>query len=121
MHRIEKYHRRAKRKARVRAKIFGTTERPRLTITKSLNNVHVQIVDDEKMITLVAASSLGKETAPGLAEKSKTEQAGLVGEMIARKALEKGIKKVAFDRNGNIYHGRVKALAEAARKAGLEF
>jgi len=121
MQKIGKYRRQAKRKARVRGKIFGTAERPRLTITKSLNNVHAQIVDDEKMITLVAATSLGKDIAPKLAEKSKTERAGVVGEVIAKKALEKGIKKVAFDRNGNVYHGRVKALAEAARKAGLEF
>ena len=110
-----------KRKARVRGKIFGTAERPRLTVTKTLKNIYAQVIDDEKMITLATASTLNKAVAEKSGDKSKTESAGLVGEEIARVAQEKGVKAVAFDRNGNVYHGRVKALAEAARKAGLDF
>ena len=121
MTRIDKKIRRLKRKARVRGKIFGTAERPRLSVTKTLKNIYAQVIDDEKMVTLATASTLSKAVAEKLGEKSKTESAGLVGEAIARIAQEKGIKTVAFDRNGNIYHGRVKALAEAARKAGLDF
>jgi len=117
----DKEKRRLRRKAHVRKRIFGTAERPRLTVAKSLKNIYAQIIDDEKMTTLVAASSTAREVRDKLADKSKVEAAGLVGEEIARRATAAGIKKVAFDRNGNIYHGRVKALAESARKAGLEF
>jgi large subunit ribosomal protein L18 len=110
-----------KRRMRVRRKIFGTSERPRFTVHKSLNNTFAQIVDDEKMITLAAASTLSKDLSEKVAGKNRTEAAGLVGEEIARKAIDKGIKKVAFDRNRYVYHGRVRQLAEAARKTGLEF
>jgi large subunit ribosomal protein L18 len=110
-----------RRKKRVRGRVFGTAERPRLTIFKSLKNIYAQIIDDEKMTTLAAASSMDKETAQKCKGKNKTEAASIVGEAIAKSALGKGIKKVAFDRNRNLYHGRIKALAEAARKAGLEF
>ena len=121
MGKVEKTIRRGRRKARVRGKIFGIAERPRLTVTRSLNNIHAQIIDDEKMITLAAASTLTKEVAAKVADKSKTEAAAAVGEEIAKRALAGGLKKIAFDRNGYLYHGRIKALAEAARKAGLEF
>jgi len=121
MSRIDKNARRMKRKARVRGRIFGTAERPRLTVTKTLSNIYAQVIDDEKMITLAAASTLNKAIKEKIAEKSKTDRAIVVGEEIARLAQEKGVKAVAFDRNGNVYHGRVKALADAARKAGLDF
>jgi large subunit ribosomal protein L18 len=110
-----------KRTARVRGKIHGTAERPRLTVCKSLKGISVQLIDDEKKITLAAASSLMKDIAPKISGKKKTEVAALVGESIAQIAIAKGIKKVAFDRNRFLYHGRIKALAEAARKGGLEF
>ena len=110
-----------KRTARVRGKIHGTAERPRLTVHKSLRGISVQLIDDERMVTLAATSSLAKDIAPKIAGKKKTEVAALVGEAIAQIATAKGIKRVAFDRNRFLYHGRVKALAEAARKGGLEF
>jgi len=116
-----KKRRAAKRKARVRGKIHGTAERPRLAVSKTIKNISVQIIDDEKMVTLAVASSLVKEIAEKADKKTKTAVAEMVGKAIAEKALAKGIKKVAFDRNRNLYHGRIKALAEAARKAGLEF
>ncbi|UCD93556.1 MAG: 50S ribosomal protein L18 [Candidatus Zixiibacteriota bacterium] len=121
MARTDKYKRRMKRQARVRGKVFGTGDRPRLAVNKSLTNVYVQLIDDEKMITLAMVTSLGKEMASKMTGKTKTEKAAIVGDEIAKKALAKGFKTVAFDRGGNLYHGRVKALAEAARKAGLEF
>ncbi|HDL04088.1 MAG TPA: 50S ribosomal protein L18 [candidate division Zixibacteria bacterium] len=121
MSRIDKLARKAKRKARVRGKIFGTSERPRLTVSKTLKNIYAQIIDDEKMVTLVSTSTIAKDVRAKVGEKSKTERAQIVGEEIARVAQDKGVKAVAFDRNGNVYHGRVKALAEAARKAGLDF
>lgn len=121
MGRIDKKLRQNKRRARVRGKIFGTSERPRLTVAKSLNNIYAQVIDDEKMVTLAAASSLTKEITDKMAGKAKVEKASIIGEEIAKRALAGGIKRVAFDRNSNLYHGRVKALAEAARKAGLEF
>jgi large subunit ribosomal protein L18 len=113
--------RRARRKSRVRGKISGTAERPRLSVAKSLKNTYAQLIDDEKMMTLAMVSTLSKEMAGNLANKNKMERAAAVGEEVARVALTKGIKKVTFDRNGILYHGRIKALAEAARKAGLEF
>jgi len=121
MSRIDKNARRLKRKARVRGKIFGTAERPRLSVTKTLKNIYAQVIDDEKMVTLATASTRNKVVTEKMGDKTKTESAGLVGEAIARISQDKGIKAVAFDRNGNVYHGRVKALAEAARKAGLDF
>jgi large subunit ribosomal protein L18 len=111
---------RKRRHIRVRKKIFGTQERPRLNVYKSLKHIYAQIIDDEEGTTLVAASTLDpalKDSVTGC----NVESARKVGELIARRALEKGIKKVAFDRGGYLYHGRVKALADAAREAGLEF
>ena len=112
---------RLQRKKRIKKKIRGTPERPRLCVYRSLKHIYAQIIDDVHGITLVAASTLSKELSSSL-EKTKTVDASKkVGELIARKALQKNIKKVAFDRNGFLYHGRVKALAEGAREAGLEF
>lgn len=111
----------ARRKAGVRARIVGTAERPRLTVNRSLKNMTAQIIDDEKMMTIAAVSTLSKDVSKKIEGKSKVEAAAVLGEEIARRALEKNIKNVAFDRNRYLYHGRVKSLADAARKAGLEF
>ncbi|SMO63154.1 LSU ribosomal protein L18P [Balnearium lithotrophicum] len=110
-----------KKHLRVRKKVFGTSERPRLSVYKSLKHIYAQIIDDTKGVTLVSASTLDKELRDKLAELTKTEEAREVGRLIAKRALEKGIKKVVFDRGGFIYHGRIKALAEGAREGGLEF
>lgn len=110
-----------RRKRHVRKNLSGTSERPRLTVTKSLKNIHAQIIDDEKMITLTACSTLSKDVAGKASGMNKTKAAQLVGETLAKNAVDKGISTVAFDRNGLLYHGRVKALADAARKAGLKF
>ncbi|MDN5293875.1 MAG: large subunit ribosomal protein [Eubacteriales bacterium] len=112
---------RARRHRRVRKKIFGTPERPRLTVYKSLKHIYAQIIDDTKGHTLVAASTLEPELRNSLKSHKDMEAARRVGELIAKKALAKGIDKVVFDRSGYIYHGRVKALADAAREAGLKF
>ena len=110
-----------RRKKGVRFKISGTTDRPRLTVFRSLKNITAQIIDDEKMITMAAVSTLSKEMVEKVVGKNKVDAAGLIGEEIARQALEKKITKVVFDRNRYLYHGRIKSLAEAARKAGLKF
>ncbi len=108
---------RKRRHARVRNKISGTASTPRLCLYRSNKNIEAQIIDDVKGVTLVASSSMALRLANG----SNIEAAALVGKDIAEKAVAKKIKKVVFDRSGYIYHGRVKALAEAAREAGLEF
>ena len=108
---------RVRRHARVRAKISGTSETPRLCVYRSNKNIEAQLIDDVKGATLVASSSMSLKLENG----SNIDAAKKVGEDIAKKALAKKIKKVVFDRSGYIYHGRVKALAEAAREAGLEF
>lgn len=110
---------RAKRHLRVRKKVFGTQERPRLAVYRSEKNIYAQIIDDVNAVTLVSASTIEK----GMDVKvgSNKEAAKLVGEMIAKKALEKEITEVVFDRGGYIYHGRVEALAQGAREAGLKF
>lgn len=113
---------RVKRKKRVRKKISGTPESPRLTVFRSLKHIYAQVIDDTTAKTLVESSSLSKEIQSKVNEKgSNKEGASLVGKSVAERALKKGIKKVVFDRNGFLYHGRVKSLAEAAREAGLEF
>jgi len=116
---------RLRRKKRIRKKIFGTPERPRLCVYKSCKHIYAQIIDDTIGNTLVAVSSLSPEIREKLEELKKkggkTEVAKAVGELIAKKALEKGITKVCFDRGGFKYHGRIKALADAARASGLEF
>ncbi len=110
-----------RRKKRVRKKIRGTPERPRLCVYRSLKHIYAQIIDDVAGRTLVAASTLDKELRGKLDGLKKTEKAREVGKLIAKRAIEKGIKKVVFDRNGFLYHGRVKALADGAREGGLEF
>ena len=112
---------RKRRHTRIRKKVAGTPDRPRLNVYRSLNEIYVQVIDDLAGATLAAASTLDQELKPALKGKSKVEQAGLVGQTIAERASAKGIRKVVFDRGGYRYHGRVKSLAEAARKAGLEF
>lgn len=114
-----KAERRAKIKRRIRGRIEGTAERPRLTVFRSNSDIYVQIVDDLKGHTLVAASS--KEAAAGAEKVTKTEKSHNVGKLVAGKAKEAGIDKVVFDRNGYLYHGRVKAVADGAREGGLEF
>ncbi len=107
---------RQRRKARIRSKINGTSERPRLVVFRSLNNNYAQLVDDTKGIVIAEASDI-KAKSKG----TKTERAKIVGEEIAKKGQEKKITTVVFDRNGYQYHGRVKALADAAREGGLKF
>ena len=106
---------------RVRKKIEGTPERPRLNVFRSLKNIYVQIIDDTTGNTLVAASTLDEALKGKLAAGSNKEAAKEVGKLIGQKAVEKGIKLVVFDRGGYLYHGRVKELAEGAREAGLDF
>ena len=108
---------RVRRHARVRAKISGTAEAPRLCVYRSNKNIEAQLIDDTKGNTLVSSSSMSLKLENG----SNIEAAAKVGKDIAEKALAKGLKKIVFDRSGYVYHGRVKALAEAAREAGLEF
>ncbi len=109
------------RHARVRKKIFGTPERPRLNVFRSINEIYAQVIDDHSGTTLVSASSVDALLRDEMKGKKKTEQAALVGEALAKRALDKGIKTVVMDRGGYIYTGRLKALAEGARKGGLEF
>jgi large subunit ribosomal protein L18 len=111
---------RKQRHMRVRKKTFGTAERPRLNVFRSLKHIHAQIIDDEKGVTLVAASTIDSALRDSV-HGANVETAKQVGELIAKKALEKGITQVTFDRAGYKYHGRVKALADAAREAGLDF
>lgn len=110
---------RAKKHLRVRKKVFGTSLRPRLSVYRSLKHIYAQIINDETGCTLVAASTLDPALR-GIYGGNK-EAARKVGELIAKRALEKGIKQVVFDRGGYIYHGRIAALADAAREAGLDF
>lgn len=111
-----------RRRKRVRGKVSGTTEIPRLTVSKSLNNTFAQIIDDINQVTLLAAATNTKEISGKLDKKGKkVDAARIVGEEIARLAKEKGIEQVVFDRNKYRYHGRIKALADGARKAGLKF
>ena len=113
--------RRQKTKTKIRSRISGTPERPRLTIYKSLKRVYVQAVDDVKGVTLASASSLEKDVRGTLKNGANIEAAKVVGACIATRLLELGITAVVFDRNGYVYHGRVKALADSARAAGLQF
>lgn len=117
-HLKEKRKKRERRKRRVRAKIFGTKEKPRLCVFRSKKNIWVQVIDDEKGHTLVSASSKEVNSQKKLTKK---EIAFEVGKLIAKKALELGIKKVVFDRKGYQYHGRIKSLAQGAREGGLQF
>ena len=110
-----------RRHRRVRRNVSGIPERPRLAVFRSLNHIYVQVIDDSSGRTLAAACDLEADLRGKCNDKRKSDVAGLVGKAIARKAAEKGIKVVVFDRGGFKYHGRVKALAEAARKGGLSF
>ncbi|MGA2403104.1 MAG: 50S ribosomal protein L18 [Syntrophobacteraceae bacterium] len=112
---------RLKRKKRIRRKLEGTEARPRLTVFRSDKHIYAQIINDETGATLVSASTLSPEYREMEAIKGKVSAAKRVGELVARKAIEKGIAKVVFDRNGFIYHGRIQALADAARQKGLDF
>ncbi len=112
---------RHRRHARVRAKVEGTTSRPRLCVFRSLNYIYAQVIDDSQGHTLASASTLEPEIKSQAVGKVKTNKAELVGSLVARRALSKGISQVVFDRGGYKYHGRVKALAEAARQTGLKF
>ena len=102
---------------RIREKLSGTAERPRLNIYRSLNHIYAQVIDDQNGVTIVSASTLAAKAKTG----GNVAAAKEIGKAIAEKAQEKGVKKVVFDRGGFLYHGRVKALADAAREAGLEF
>ena len=112
---------RLQRHKRVRRKITGTTQRPRLCVFRSSNNIYAQIIDDANRVTLTAASSLDAEVKGAVNHGGNKEAAKMVGEMIAKRAIEKGITEVVFDRGGYLYHGRVQVLAGAASEAGLKF
>ena len=112
---------RLKRKKRVRSRVVGTSERPRLNVFRSLKHIYAQAVEDTSGKTLVSASTMSPELKGSFRFPGNVEAAKKVGELIAKKCLEKGIRKVVFDRSGYLYHGRVKALAEAARASGLTF
>ncbi len=114
--------RRLRIKSTIKKKIYGTTERPRLSVYRSLNEIYGQIVDDTAGKTLVALSSNSKEIKEEIAAaKTKIQKSVVVGKLLAKKAIEKKIETVVFDRNGYLYHGRVKALADGAREGGLKF
>lgn len=112
---------RKRRHLRVRKKVFGKSDKPRLCVFRSLNHIYTQIIDDVAGHTITSASTLTTEIKEQTNNKAKASQAELVGALIAKQAIAKGIKQVVFDRGGYKYHGRIKALAEAARKAGLKF
>lgn len=112
---------RKRRHARVRRKVFGTPERPRLNVFRSSKHIYAQLIDDEAGRTLVAASTVDKELKDKIQNGGNIEAAKQVGALIAKRAVEKGYTQVVFDRGGYLYHGRVKALAEAAREGGLQF
>lgn len=116
-----KKEKRARRKRRIRKTVSGTTERPRLTVYRSHKHIYGQIVDDLTSKTLVAASSVVRDLKEGAKHGGNVAAAKKVGALLAKRALEKGVRQVVFDRNGYLYHGRVKALADAAREAGLKF
>ena len=117
----DKNAKRLQRHKRVRRKVFGTPQRPRLCVFRSSNNIYAQIIDDTNRVTLVAASSLDEAVKGAVNHTGNKEAANMVGEMVAKNAVENGITEVVFDRGGYIYHGRIKELAEGAREAGLKF
>ena len=118
---LNKIERRARIKMRIRKIVNGTPSQPRMTVFRSNKQIYVQFIDDLAGVTLATASSLDKEVAAEVAGKNKSEVAALVGKLAAARAIEKGISTVSFDRNGYLYHGRVKMLADAAREGGLKF
>ncbi len=119
--RFERNEKRIERHRRARQKIHGTPERPRLNVYRSNNHIYAQIIDDTTGQTLVSASTLDKELAEKLSSTHNKEASKLVGQLVGKRAIEKEITEVVFDRGGYIYHGRIKELAEGAREAGLKF
>ncbi|MDE5765611.1 MAG: 50S ribosomal protein L18 [Clostridia bacterium] len=118
---IDKNQERLRRHTRVRKKINGTAETPRLSVYRSLNHIYVQVIDDVKGVTLCSASTMEKEVKGAIKDMTKTDAAKLVGKKVAERALKKGVKAVVFDRGGYLYTGRVQAVADGAREAGLNF
>lgn len=118
---IDRRKARARRRVHIRKTVHGTPERPRLSVFRSLDHIYAQIIDDSVGCTLASASTVDQVVREQVVDLSKTKQAQVVGQVLAERALSKGVTKVVFDRGGYKYHGRVKALAEAARKAGLDF
>jgi len=112
---------RLKRKKRIRKKLSGTADRPRMSVFRSAKHIYSQIIDDTNGTTLVTASTIEKEVIENQKFENKTAAATYIGQLIAERATEKGIKSVVFDRNGFLYHGRIKAVSDGARKAGLDF
>ena len=112
---------RLQRHARVRKKVFGTSERPRFNVYRSLNHIYVQVIDDVKGVTMISASTMEKDMKEQIKDMNKTDAAKVVGMTAAKKALEAGVSEVVFDRGGYIYTGRVKSVADGAREAGLKF
>ncbi len=118
---IDKNEERLRRHSRVRKKISGTAEAPRMSVYRSLNHIYVQVIDDVKGVTLCSASTMDKEVKGEIKDMTKTDAAKLVGKKVAERALAKGVKTVVFDRGGYLYTGRVQAVADGAREAGLNF
>lgn len=118
---IDSHKARRRRHRRLRMKISGTAERPRLNVYRSLSHIYAQVIDDLTGHTLASASTVDRDLAAQMADKTKRQQADLVGQAVAERARQAGVETVIFDRGGYIYHGRVKALAEGARKGGLKF
>ncbi len=118
---INKRKMRRSRHLRVRNKVAGTPERPRLNVYRSLNNIYAQVIDDVTGNTLVAVSSLEEDVKKQLKATGNKEAARVVGQLIAQRAVDQGIERVVFDRGGNLFHGRIKALADGAREEGLKF
>ena len=118
---LNKIERRGRIKLRIRKIVNGTAQKPRMSVFRSNRHISVQLIDDVNGVTLASASSQDKELADKLAGKTKIEVAAMVGKLAAERSVQKGISEVAFDRNGYLYHGRVKMLADAAREGGLKF
>ncbi len=118
---IDKNQERLRRHTRVRKKVSGTAETPRLSVYRSLNHIYAQVIDDTKGVTLCSASTMEKEVKGEIKDMTKTDAAKLVGKKVAERALKKGVKAVVFDRGGYLYTGRVQAVADGAREAGLNF
>ena len=121
INKTDKNEERMLRHKRVRRKVVGSSERPRLSVYRSLSQIYAQIIDDAKGVTIASASTIDPEVKSLISGKSKSEQAKIVGQTIAKRALDKGVSEVVFDRGGYIYIGRVQALADGAREAGLKF
>ena len=121
INKIDKNKERQRRHARVRKKIFGTAETPRLSVYRSLNHIYVQVIDDTKGVTLCSTSTMEKDVKSAVKDMTKTDAAKVVGKAVAEKALKNGVKQVVFDRGGYLYTGRVQAVADGAREAGLNF